>query len=324
LLVFSCSVPSASFAACCSCFLCFFVLTTPSSRPDRLGLVLFEKAMRRAKPLGVSSAPYPSTWPVLRFLAFGAEPKVRDLPTGSDVAWRSGGRLNLLRSWSTVALVLRDRFNSDILVRVISIISALVFVRHCSFRECEVLVFERRAQPEVPTSLFEVAKLLQGSLQVWGGTKLCTSARRHVCIANSVLQFWRGTEGPIGRRPRHMYCPITRKSLQDTYDGDGEVGYLSASRAYSWYQRNQQRPRRQTVYASKDARIVENVIFIQMLPLRKGSTLPCVPRCHVLSSLSLRVVTSCVSLFARAGVSLPFPLVHAPAAPCGAQHQDGV
>jgi hypothetical protein len=59
-------------------------------------------------------------------------------------------------------------------------------------------VFERRAQSEVPTSLFEVAKLLQGSLQVWGGTKLCTSARRRVRVANSVLQFWRRTEDLLG------------------------------------------------------------------------------------------------------------------------------
>jgi hypothetical protein len=81
---------------------------------------------------------------------------------------------------------------------------------------------------------------------------------------------------------------------------------------------------RQTVYAFKDAKIIENVIIIQVLSPRRGSTLPCVHHCHVPSLLSPRAVTSCVFLFARAGAAPPSPLVRAPTGPCVARHPDVV
>jgi hypothetical protein len=104
-------------------------------------------------------------------------PKDFDFPTGSEVATWSGGRLNLRtrRQYegaedaldelaSEGALVSFGRNKVYVLVIVVIIVFALMFVRHGGF-----YVSCMRDRRKCPGSLFEVAKLLQGSSQTWGG-----------------------------------------------------------------------------------------------------------------------------------------------------------
>lgn len=156
-----------------------------------------------------------------------------------------------------------------------------------------------------------IAKLLQGSWQKWGDLNL--SVQPHL-ESNVVVSYLYSSVRWLCECSM-MMCIGRYTRMRSEVSG--------CRSCLSWYHHTQQNAIAPNSLCLQKCQVRSQHNHRTGTAFRRDSTRLCDRRHPSPSELALRAVTSCASLFARAGEGPPSPSGHAPTIPCGERRRDG-